>query len=101
MNLASLDRLTASHEALIRALDGDDLGAIEGASRDLAAAVAEVKAEGLLPGAATRERLTSLAALAHAAQIRVNFLTDKIRRRIDAVAALRGAEPAMTYQPTR
>lgn len=101
MSLATLDRLTIAHEALIGALDGNDLAAIEAASRALAEAVAEVKAEGLQPGAASRERLMSLAALAHAAQIRVNFLTDKIRRRIDAVAALRGAEPAMTYAPGR
>ena len=101
MSLASLDRLTAAHEALIHALDGNDLAAIEAASRGLAEAVAEVRGEELRPGIASRERLTSLAALAHAAQIRVNFLTDKIRRRIDAVAAMRGAEPAMTYQPTR
>ena len=46
-----------------------------------------------------RERLLSLAALAQAAQIRVNFLTDTIRRRVNAMAALRGAEPAMTYHP--
>ena len=43
--------------------------------------------------------LIILAALAQAAQIRVNFLTDTIRRRVNAMAALRGAEPAMTYQP--
>jgi hypothetical protein len=101
MSLASLDRLTVAHEALIRALDGNDLASIEAASRGLADAVVEVKGEEMRPGTASRERLMSLAALAHAAQIRVNFLTDKIRRRIDAVAALRGAEPAMTYQPTR
>jgi hypothetical protein len=101
MSLASLDRLTTAHEALIRALDGNDLAAIEAASRHLADAVTEVRGEDFRPGTEARERLTSLAALAHAAQIRVNFLTDKIRRRIDAVAALRGAEPAMTYAPTR
>jgi hypothetical protein len=46
-----------------------------------------------------KERLLSLAALAQAAQIRVNFLTDMIRRRVDAAAALRGAQPQMTYHP--
>jgi hypothetical protein len=99
MSLASLDRLTACHEALIRALDGNDLGALDEASRSLAGAVAAARAEGDWPtGPDLKERLLNLAALAHVAQIRVNFLTDKIRRRIDAVAALRG-EPAMTYQP--
>ena len=101
MQLAILDALASSHEALIRALDGDDLAGIEQATAALAEAVHEArrhddwqKAPGL------RERLLSLAALAQAAQIRVNFLTDTIRRRVNAMAALRGSEPAMTYHPS-
>ena len=100
MSLAVLDRLASCHEALIRALDGNDLHAIESATLGLADAIASARAR--QDWAATpdvRERLLSLAALAQAAQIRVNFLTDTIRRRVNAMAALRGAEPAMTYQP--
>jgi hypothetical protein len=100
MSLALLDRLAASHEALIRALDGNDLRAIEAATGSLAVAVAAVRADGdwgRTPG--LRERLLSLAALAQAAQIRVNFLTDTIRRRVDALAAMRGQHPPITYQP--
>jgi hypothetical protein len=100
MSLAALDRLASCHEALIRALDGNDLEAIENATLGLADAVASARAE--REWAATpdiRERLLSLAALAQAAQIRVNFLTDMIRRRVDAAAALRGAQPQMTYHP--
>ena len=85
---------------MIRALDGNDLGAIENATLALADAIASARAR--REWAATpevRERLLSLAALAQAAQIRVNFLTDTIRRRVNAMAALRGAEPAMTYHP--
>ena len=99
MSLASLDRLATCHEALIHALDGNDLGALDEACRGLAGAVAAARAEqdsGSSPE--LKERLLNLSALAHAAQVRVNFLTDRIRRRIDAVAAMRG-EPAMTYQP--
>ena len=100
MSLAVLDRLASCHEALIRALDGNDLGAIEGATLSLADAVASARAqEDWASGPEVRERLLSLAALAQAAQIRVNFLTDTIRRRVNAMAALRGAEPAMTYSP--
>jgi hypothetical protein len=100
MSLLVLDRLASCHEALIHALDGNDLGAIETTTLALADAVAAARAR--QDWAATpeiRERLLSLAALAQAAQIRVNFLTDTIRRRVNAMAALRGAEPAMTYQP--
>jgi hypothetical protein len=100
MSLAVLDRLASCHEALIRALDGNDLSAIETATLALADAVASARAG--RDWAATpdvKERLLSLAALAQAAQIRVNFLTDTIRRRVNAMAALRGSEPAMTYHP--
>jgi len=100
MSLAILDRLASCHEALIRALDGNDLAAIEGATLALADAVASARANQDWSGTPDlRERLLSLAALAQAAQIRVNFLTDNIRRRVNAMGALRGAEPAMTYQP--
>jgi hypothetical protein len=101
MGIAVLDRLASCHEALIRALDGDDLGAIETATLALADAVGSARAEQDWTATPNlKERLLSLAALAQAAQIRVNFLTDTIRRRVNAMAALRGAEPAMTYHPS-
>ena len=98
MSLAVLDRLASCHEGLIRALDGDDLDAIETATLALADAVASGRAcQDWASTPEVRERLLNLAALAQAAQIRVNFLTDTIRRRVNAMAALRGSEPAMTY----
>jgi hypothetical protein len=99
MQLAILDALARSHEALIRALDGDDLGEIEQATATLAEAVHEARRHDWHSTPDLKERLLSLAALAQAAQIRVNFLTDMIRRRVDAAAALRGAQPQMTYHP--
>jgi hypothetical protein len=99
MQLAILDTLARSHEALIRALDGDDLGAIEQATASLAEAVHEARRHDWHSTPDLKERLLSLAAVAQAAQIRVNFLTDMIRRRVDAAAALRGAQPQMTYHP--
>ena len=97
MQLAILDGLAKSHEALIRALDGDDLAAIEHATAALAEAVHEARRHDWHSTPHLKERLLSLAALAQAAQIRVNFLTDMIRRRVDAAAALRGAQPVSTY----
>jgi hypothetical protein len=99
MQLAILDRLTACHEALIRALDGDDLGAIEQATAALAEAVHEARKHDWHTAPDLKERLLNLAALAQAAQIRVNFLTDMIRRRVNAAAAVRGAQPQNTYSP--
>ena len=102
MQLALLDARPASHEALIRALDGDDLAEIERATAALAEAVARgTRAMRLAATPGLKERLLSLAALAQAAQIRVNFLTDMIRRRVDAAAALRGAQPADDLPPAR
>ena len=99
MQLAILDSLAKSHEALIRALDGDDLAGIEQATVALAEAVHEARRHDWHSAPDLKERLLSLAALAQAAQIRVNFLTDMIRRRVDAAAALRGAQPQITYHP--
>lgn len=98
MQLAVLDALAGSHEALIRALDGDDLAEIERATAALAEAVHEARRHDWHSTPDLKERLLSLAALAQAAQIRVNFLTDMIRRRVDAAAALRGAQPVAVYQ---
>ena len=98
MQLAVLDALATSHEALIRALDGDDLAEIERSTTALAEAVHETRRQDDWAGTpGMKERLLNLAALAQAAQIRVNFLTDMIRRRVDAAAALRGAQPVAVY----
>jgi hypothetical protein len=98
MQIAVLDALATSHEALIRALDGDDLAGIEQATIALAEAVHEARRRDDWAGTpGMKERLLNLAALAQAAQIRVNFLTDMIRRRVDAAAALRGAQPVAVY----
>ena len=100
MSLLVLDRLAGAHEALIRALDGNDLAAIEDATTALATAVSEAGALDSLHGdAETRERLHSLATLAVAAQQRVNFLTDRMRGRVAALAVLGGQAETLTYQP--
>jgi len=100
MSLALLDRLTVAHEGLIGALDSNDISAIETATAELAAAVQATRdATPALSGTAARERLATLAALAQAAQVRVNFLTDGVRRRIDVLALSRGRVGNLTYGP--
>jgi hypothetical protein len=100
MSLVLLDRLAGAHEALIRALDGNDLAAIEGATAALAVAVSEAGGlDSLHADPQARERLHSLATLAVAAQQRVNFLTDRMRGRVAALAALGGQAETLTYQP--
>ncbi|MGQ0660658.1 hypothetical protein [Sphingosinicella sp.] len=100
MSLLILDRLAGAHEALIRAFDGNDLAAIEAATTALAAAVSGAGALDSLQGDnGARERLHSLAALAVAAQQRVNFLTDRMRGRVAALASLGGQAETFTYRP--
>lgn len=100
MSLLILDRLAGAHEALIVALDGNDLAAIEAATAGLAAAVSEAGGIETLRGdGQARERLHSLATLAVAAQQRVNFLTDRMRGRVAALSALGGQAANHTYEP--
>ena len=100
MSDRALDRLTSLQEALVQALDSGDVTAIETAIESLAAAADEIRAGGRQAGS----RKTAQAALSanHAAQVRVNFLTDQVRRRLAAFTALRAPiATALTYSPNR
>lgn len=100
MSLQVLDRLASSHEALIVALDTNDLAGIEAATAALADAVAAARTiEGVVHAPDLRDRLSSLTVLAQAAQARVNFLTDHVRRRVDTLAAFAGRPRDLTYRP--
>lgn len=98
MSLASLDRLEICQETLIQALDANDVEAVEGAVANLHDAVNEVKAAGgWRDQTAVRVRARRVLALIEAARIRVNFLTDQNRQRIEQLAALRGHIQAGAY----
>ena len=93
----SLARLEAHHEALIDALDGNDVAAIESAGRELENTLGQLRgfdrwvAEPELKLVAER-----IGRLAQAAMMRVNVLHDQAARRAEAVAAMRGqAAPAL------
>ena len=99
MSLATLDRLEACQETLIRALDDNDVEAVEGAVANLHDAVYEVKAAGGWRDIeAVKTRAARVLALIEAARIRVNFLTDQNRQRIEALAALRGQVGGSVYR---
>jgi hypothetical protein len=93
-----LSRIASSQEALIAALDANDVAAIEAAIASLEAAVGQLRRSGQ---SVLREALPEAMALNQAARIRVNFLTDNNRRRLEAVAAIRGAAAGLTYSPAR
>lgn len=100
MDDRALERLTALQDGLVRALDTGDVAQIEAAISALAESVDEIRAAGRQSG--THRAARSAIAANHAAQIRVNFLTDQVRRRLAAFAALRAPlAAAATYSPNR
>ncbi|HEY9552503.1 hypothetical protein [Allosphingosinicella sp.] len=98
MSLAALDRLKGCHEELIGALDGHDVEAIEASVARLRRAVEEVRAAGSWrDNPQVKDRAGQISRLADAARIRVNFLTDLNRGRIDALDMLRGGASGARY----
>lgn len=95
---ATLERLEGLHEALISALDANDVGAIEDASRQLDT---DLKALRGIDNWAKQPELKLAAErigrLAQAALMRVHVLHDHARRRAENLAALRGQPVAATY----
>ncbi len=99
MSVATLDRLIASEQALVVALDGDGAEAIEQALVSFADSL-----EGLKAVAGWRDtpdvviRVTHALQLAEAARIRTLYLADRTRRQIERLTSL-GArnEPAFAY----
>lgn len=95
MSLEAVTRIASCQEALIGALDANDIAAIEAAVSSLDEAVSGLRRSD--DTAAFRSALPEAMALNQAARIRVNFLTDNNRRRLNALAALRGAPSGLTY----
>jgi hypothetical protein len=95
---ATLERLETHHDALIAALDSNDVGAIEAASVALGETIGQLKsidnwtAEPELKLAAER-----IGKLAEAAMMRVHVLQDRARRRAEGIAALRGQPAPALY----
>lgn len=98
MSLAALERLEDCQRHLIAALDGHDVERLETSVLDLHDAVGHARAAGAwqnTPDILARAR--RIVALADAARVRVNFLTDITQRRIDGLVVARGGVPASTY----
>jgi hypothetical protein len=78
---------------LIEALDGDDPAALEAAVADLGEILEQMKSPGQWhPTPETIAMLTRALALAETARTRVNFLTDRNRRRMELLTNAVGAE---------
>ena len=101
MSAAALRKIEDCQEALVSALDGDNIDALEQSIEALRYAVDAARSVGgWHDEAEIRARAEKIRALAHAAMIRVNFLTDMTRQRLDTLAALRG-RPVTGYSKHR
>lgn len=99
MILTVFDQLIASETTLIEALDGDDIAVLEAAMMDFHDTLDLLKTKGAWH--ATPETVAQLShalALAEAARVRVNYLTDRTRRRISLLAEAAGVARASFYQ---
>lgn len=97
---ASLRRLETLHEALIDALDGNDLAGIELASRELEATLAQLRGfDAWLVDPELKHAAERVGRLADAAMMRVNVLHDLSKRRAAALAVVRGQAVPLTYGP--
>lgn len=103
MSLDTLGRLEAAHEGLICALDANDVETIEQRVEELRAAISAVRAQGGWRETPNmKERAGRISQLGEAARVRVNFLTDLTRQRLQMLAAARGDGIGGVYaNPTR
>lgn len=91
MSQGAVDDLIGSSEALIAALDAQDIEAIEGALPAFGASIAALKSPGVwqqAPGLSAR--LEQALKLADAARVRVRYLADRTQQQIDLLATAAG-----------
>jgi hypothetical protein len=98
MTVALIDALSDAFEALRKALDGDDVAAIDAAAVRVQRATADVRAVGAWRSdPALRERLSVLASLMESTRVRTSVLADQTRQRIDLLAAHGAKNVPLTY----
>lgn len=98
MTMGGIDRLIVCQDALLAALDARDAQRIETATADLASAIQAVKAQDVWRTATEgREKVDHAIRQSDAARIRVNYMADWTRQRIDQLTELRSGMPTTTY----
>lgn len=102
MSAAVLRQMEECQEALVRAIDGDDIDALEQSIEMLRQTAEAARGMGgWQDEPEVRERAARIRTLAHAAMMRVNFLTDITRQRLETLAALRGRPAVHHYSGRR
>jgi hypothetical protein len=98
MNALQIDQLIAQQEALILALDSRDATRIEQSTAILNETLAAMRAQDAWHDKSDmRERVNHALKQTDAARIRINYLADWTRQRIDSIAELRGGASPQTY----
>ena len=100
MSAGALDRLEEAHKDLIGALDTDDVESIERRVEELKTAISAVRSMGgWRETPELKDRARRISQLGEAARIRVNFLTDMTRQRLQMLATARGETAGAIYSP--
>ena len=100
MSINALERLEEAHEELIGALDANDVESIELRVEELRSAISAVRAMGgWRESPELKHRAKRISQLGEAARIRVNFLTDMTRQRLQMLSAARGEVSSSLYSP--
>ncbi|MDO6416560.1 hypothetical protein Q4F19_19410 [Sphingomonas sp. BIUV-7] len=95
---AALEGLMEREEALVAALDANDVGGIERATSAIGQTLTAIVATaGWHESHALGERVTQALRLAEAAGGRIHYLADANRRRIDRLVSLAGQPRAEAY----
>ncbi len=98
MTTALIEQLIAAQATLIAALDTRDAVAIEQATQALGSSVAALRGQDAWRESGDmRERVSLALKQTDAARIRINYLADWTRQRIDGIAQLRGGAPTQIY----
>ena len=91
------EAMKEAHEALIAALDSNDIAAIEAAVSSFGESARALRAAVDLSSPEAAERAAELRRLSDQARMRVNFLTDVVRRRLERLEAVRGRGQVALY----
>ena len=95
---SAFERVEAAQHALIAALDSSDAAAIQTAATAFSDSVHALAASTVsLDRAEAAAHADCVRRLFDQSQMRVNFLTDAVRRRLDQLAAMRGRAPVAVY----
>lgn len=98
MTPSAMELLIEAQGDLIAALDSGNVAAIESSTRAMAAAVEKVRAQDAWRDTADMPRLDYAMKQSQAARMRVNYLSDWTRQKIDRLFEIRGGARASKPQ---